>query len=59
MWLGDFNVRKKTERLGGNGIHVRDVTEFNDCLFNIRMDKMLSTGFFYTRDNKREGEANI
>lgn len=33
--------------------------ELNECLFNIGVDYMITKGFYFTWDNKREGLANI
>lgn len=42
------------EWLGENGIKVTDVEDFNNCLFSIGMDDMLTKG-----NNKRDGMDNI
>lgn len=52
--LGDFNiVRKPTKRL--MGFDSAATSEFNTCLYDVEMDDLRATGYWYTWSNKCGG----
>jgi hypothetical protein len=61
-WIctGDFNeVLLQAEQIGQNDRSDRQMTKFRDCLTDCRLVDLGYSGYPFTWDNKREGQANV
>jgi hypothetical protein len=61
-WLctGDFNeILKQEEQFGQNSRNENQMMAFRDCLADCRLANLGFSGYSFTWDNRRDGEANV
>ncbi|KAL9242124.1 hypothetical protein vseg_016156 [Gypsophila vaccaria] len=52
LWCGDFNsITSATDRIGSE-VHLAEIRPFSDCISHCSMGDILSTGAYYTWNNK-------
>ncbi|KAL9247609.1 hypothetical protein vseg_021024 [Gypsophila vaccaria] len=59
LWCGDFNsITSPNDRLGSD-VQVAEIRPFSDCISHCKMGDILSTGAYYTWNNKQGPETRV
>ncbi|KAL9244485.1 hypothetical protein vseg_018259 [Gypsophila vaccaria] len=59
IWCGDFNsITSPTDRLGSE-VQLAEIRPFSDCISHCKMGDIMSTGAYYTWNNKQGPETRV
>ncbi|KAL9241821.1 hypothetical protein vseg_015885 [Gypsophila vaccaria] len=59
LWCGDFNsITSANDRIGSK-VQLAEIRPFSDCISHCTMGDMLSTGEYYTWNNKQGPETRV